>query len=589
MATTSTTTKPKTGMFSLNAGSIPALNVPNMSASVTSPGGSSTPKSTVQTIGGYKPIEQPKFNNVAKLNTPTAPVQQNANVGVRPVSPTDKIQPPSNVLASKDVVSPSKVAGFTRKGNDVYDAQGNYVSYEQAQKMGIVPLLAGIPQGQQSATSGQNMPKAQSSSQNQPQVPKAQGAPEGMTYDGQGKLVPIPAKTDTTSGYNPTYGGIIGQMINSAQGVNPMTQQGMGAYQKSVDDLANFRRMASQKIGNEEAQGIPLEFVQGRQQVLQRQAAEQENTLQSAVNQQQQAIGFGQAQQGLQQSGLNSAAGFTQPVSQFGMLTNPLTGTPLNTGVFQNAVQTALSMVRAGTPANDPAVTSLLSSFGFVGPLAFNNAMQSMQGGGWNPAAQSTQAQTNLNQGAQFQQEATQLSTVLNQMNAVSGLADSFLANSGLNQQGSPFFNKQQNTLLGQLKNPANAATYNELVNNIKTYSAQILGSSGLNPTDVGEMVDSINPDGMTAPQLKEFLHNIDQLGQARLKELQQTSQNSYGTGGGFSGTPASVGQLNVGPDTGYNIPQNPAMQTLLGGLANFGGNVIGIGTAIKGLLKLGQ
>lgn len=38
------------------------------------------------------------------------------------------------------------VSGYYRVGNDVYDPQGNYISFAKAQQMGIVPLLEGIPQ-----------------------------------------------------------------------------------------------------------------------------------------------------------------------------------------------------------------------------------------------------------------------------------------------------------------------------------------------------------------------------------------------------------------------------------------------------------
>lgn len=40
----------------------------------------------------------------------------------------------------------SNIIDYTRKGNDVYDAQGNYVSFAQAQKLGIVDQLVNIPQ-----------------------------------------------------------------------------------------------------------------------------------------------------------------------------------------------------------------------------------------------------------------------------------------------------------------------------------------------------------------------------------------------------------------------------------------------------------
>jgi len=288
-------------------------------------------------------------------------------------------------------------------------------------------------------------------------------------------------------------------------------------------------------------------------------------------------------------SAAGTAGGLAQPVGQFGMLTNPMTGTPLNTEVFMGAMQEAQKLVNSGTPVNDPSVQSFLSPFGFVGHMAFHQAMNAQQqagGGGWNPAAQNTQATTNLTQGAQYQQEATQLGLVLGQMDSVTKLSDDFINSSGLNQQGSPFFNQQQNTFLGQLVNPSNVATYNDLVNQVMTYSSQILGASGLNPTDIGKMVDKTTIDGMTASQLKSFLYNVDQLGRARKNVLDQFSQGSYGGTSGYTGEQSEATGLQTGPETGYNAADSPVwLQTISGGVMNFGGDIAGMTAAIKAFI----
>src|SRR5262245_32739241 len=51
---------------------------------------------------------------------------------------------PTTTTVPKTTTKPS-VVGFYRIGNDVYDPQGNYISFDKAQQIGIVPLLESIP------------------------------------------------------------------------------------------------------------------------------------------------------------------------------------------------------------------------------------------------------------------------------------------------------------------------------------------------------------------------------------------------------------------------------------------------------------
>ena len=78
---------------------------------------------------------------------PTPSVQYSAPIGPQPFTPSTSVPQTQQTQSS--------VVGYTRKGNDVYDAQGNYISFAEAQKRGIVPLLAGIPQGQPAQSTDQ--------------------------------------------------------------------------------------------------------------------------------------------------------------------------------------------------------------------------------------------------------------------------------------------------------------------------------------------------------------------------------------------------------------------------------------------------
>lgn len=198
-------------------------------------------------------------------------------------------------------------------------------------------------------------------------------------------------------------------------------------------------------------------------------------------------------------------------------------------------------------------------------------------------------AQQNIKQGQGYAQQSSDLGTALQGINTVSGLADNFLKNSGLNQSSSPFFNKQQNTTLGQLK-AGDIGTYNELVNQIQTYANQIFASTGMTPTDAGDLAKSISIDGMTAGDLQGFLNNLDVLGQARKKILDTAANNSYASGTTpYMGATNSGGSLQTTSSGAPVIPKDPnaTLQAIAGGVANFGGDAIALGGTILGYLGI--
>lgn len=200
-------------------------------------------------------------------------------------------------------------------------------------------------------------------------------------------------------------------------------------------------------------------------------------------------------------------------------------------------------------------------------------------------------ANQNIKQGQQYQQQSADLGVALNGLKSVSSFADNFIQRSGLNQSSSPFFNQQQNTTLGQLK-ASDIGTYNELVNQVQTYANQIFASTGMTPTEAGVLAKNINIDGMTAPDLKTFLGNLDTLGQARKSILDIATKNSYGANNGnagiYTGNTSSGESLQTNPGNGTIFPNtNASLQAIAGGTANFGGDALAMGAAIKSFLHL--
>lgn len=66
--------------------------------------------------------------------------------------PSYMTTPQPIVPTTTTTTATSPVAGFYRVGNDVYDASGNYISWEKANQLNIVPYLESIPQRTTSTT-----------------------------------------------------------------------------------------------------------------------------------------------------------------------------------------------------------------------------------------------------------------------------------------------------------------------------------------------------------------------------------------------------------------------------------------------------
>lgn len=388
------------------------------------------------------------------------------------------------------------------------------------------------------------------------------------------------APQSTTSSPQPTYNSTP-QSTPTPQPISPATPQpsafnanvqkltdfGQGketdGVSKAREDLKNFQTQYANQVGANSAAPIPLEFSQGRNQVL-------ANQYNSALPAYQGAVTNSLESQSQQIGAAGTAGGLAQPVGQFGLLTNPQTGVPLNTGVFQSAIQQAIQLVNSGVGPNDPSVQALLSPFGFVGASAFTNAMQSIQGGGYNPQSLDTQANTNQTLGAQAQTQRFNLGTSLRLLDHLAPIAQGFIAASGLNSMSSPYWNQPINKYIATLGNTAAATTAATLMNDIKSVASQIIAAKTPGtPTNNDEMTAAQDPSLLNAKQLQTVLSNWAALGQIQSNVLGSQQSGAYGNTGGYTGGPsgATPTSLQVGaPNTGIGSGiTNPLTQLGVG------------------------
>lgn len=502
----------------------------------------------------------------------------------------------------QDAPTPSGIAGFKAGVPSTYGTPA--------------PAKPSLAQPSASQTSQSISPVSQP---RQPFVAQNPGA--GMAT--AGALSTAAAQSPGGSQYNPTPTGAYPNASSPSPFINSLnTQQNYASGQGNNDVNRSVGTLQNQATGqspevlkaeqqyNQLAQQSPIlqaevagnpnvasEVASGRAQVLGNQLAGQlqgaSQNVTNALTGQGQNITAGtnaasaaQAQQSAQQSSAANIGSLTQPQAGAAFFGSPVSGETVGSGsVVNNAVQNALQMVRAGADPTSPAVTGPLNSLGATAVNAFNSALNGQ--GGYNPTASSAAAQQNAAQGATYQGQGAQLSTTLKQLDTLTPTVTNFLNASGLNNSSSPFFNKSVNAYLQQAKNPADIASLNAMLADVKTYTAQILGSSGLNPTEVSATVNSFDPGGLNADQLTAFLKNLSNLGQTRLAPLQQTAAASYGNTtaspyGGQAATPSTNSTL--GPATTGSAASNvnnPVIQALIGSGLNTLGGIEGAITGI--------
>lgn len=400
--------------------------------------------------------------------------------------------------------------------------------------------------------------------------PSSGKAPAGMEYNGQGQLVPISNQ--------PTFNGAINSLATTASQPNQAYNQDQGlaqsaaqallssggqqseAYKQATqsyqDTLNKYNQVVQQEaqalgIGSGAGSPIPLEFVQGRQQVLQGQYANelagyggvvsgaasalnaantqqgiQQQGLTSAGGVANTAAGLATGQQGTQQSGLAAAGGLVKPElgGYANQYFNPMTQQPTSGGNYslQSAAQNYAQMVQNGQMSYNDAV-SALGGYGVAGQQALNSALPS----GFNVNQSNATAQSQSSQTAQqqqYQSAAKQAQNLGLQLNQV-------ITQAGINPNDLNALNSFVQKVATNTSDP-NYQTFQNLVNDMANTYAQVLTPAGGSTTD---MVRNISQSLLNASQsgssILQVMQNLDSQVQAKISGV----TTAYGTSNGSS------------------------------------------------------
>lgn len=233
------------------------------------------------------------------------------------------------------------------------------------------------------------------------------------------------------------------------------------------------------------------------------------------------------SQQGTQQLGQGAVVGALTPQSQYGALTNPVTGEAISGGTSgsvlpqsaQTLVNTLAQQVQNGQMTQNQALSEL-TAYGPAGVSALTQAL------GPNFST------NNSNNSAATTAQGQQLQTAASSANqALSTLATAYGALNGAQTTGIPGFNGISNSIESFLGSSALAAYKQVLVDARGQLEGVLTATGATTPTDAATMADSYLPDNMTPSQLQTQIAQAQQLIQQKVSSFQSS---------GSSGTPSS-------------------------------------------------
>lgn len=311
----------------------------------------------------------------------------------------------------------------------------------------------------------------------------------------------------------PTFPGLIGGLTSRAQDNSEV--------ERANRELQGLRTRYASEVGNIESTPIPLEFQQGRTQVLGRQFASQEAAAQSALTNALTA-------RGQDINALGTAAGLAAPVqvpfsNQF---IDPATGQPIlgnTSGGLQEAVNNVVSRLQAGTMTYNDAL-SALSGYGQGGV----NALQQSLPPNFNVAQSNTLAglQGSIGPAFQFAEKAiNNVEEILKNLGPAQGTNIPAINSVG-NWFSTTFGVGSEKTreYIGAVQALRNA------------YAALLAASKGGTPTDYSNQALAEIPNEPTPNDIAAIRRNFEILGQAR--------KDIYGNPGQSDGNVSQSGSL---------------------------------------------
>lgn len=429
----------------------------------------------------YSNLLAPKTNTYSKLLTPSVslanplsnPAQSALSSKIEPAWKTTLANVQANSPAIKPVAGPvnparpnqNQTALPTTAVKKVTQADGSTVEYHAPAK---------VPSSGQTSNVAVTQPIKQEGLVQTPQTPTT------------------PPKAPQTN-----YGGLVSQLQTASTDTS--------AVDRANEGLLKLRQGYNTAVGNIENTPIPLNFQQGRAQVLGRQFASQEAAQQSALTNALTA-------RGQTIGGLGTAAGLAAPqqVPYSNQYIDPTTGQPIGgssggTGVngsVQDAVSNIAQKVSSGLMGYDEGVQAL-SAYGQGGV----NALQQALGPQFDVVNSNASAQARTASTVQTGTTGGQLTKSADSAEQALGkLEQDFAKLNTLQTGGIPLTNSIMNWIGQQFGQGALSAYQTTLADARAQLQGVLTASGGATPTGAESMALTYLPDNMTPIQFKEKL-----------------------------------------------------------------------------------
>ena len=388
------------------------------------------------------------------------------------------------------------------------------------------------------------------------------------------------SSTDTNG--NATFPGMVNKLSN---------QQPISSYQKLQDQIAaNLEQQKNLANENKQKQMSALgdsgwmTQATGRQGMLQGQY----NTAQEALAQQgaglSTQLGAANTQQGLQQTGLTSAATLAQPQGNTAYFGSPMTGQvvgtaggtsglPMSTGnaMMDTTVSQALQM--ASQPNVDPMSDSITSAVKALNsPIAWQAylaGVQGIKGGTYNPTMTSATSAASAGSATQLSTDIINLNQNINQVDAAGKLVTKFMSdNPQINQTIYGMVNSEATKYLTNIGATTALVQYNDLMGTVKKYATEVIASgySGT-PTGAQALQQLADPSNLRLQDIQNYLDTVKADGNTQLG----VKQKALSQLGGSTSVPAASTQNNIPTSQSSTAITNPYAQA---GVAAVGQNL---------------
>lgn len=386
-------------------------------------------------------------------------------------------------------------------------------------------------------------------------------APQSTAHALQTPPAPKVQTTASAPAPKPLFPDIVTSLSGRATQPSTMTTSGMKAYDDAVKYQRDLKENISQQRADIYSDPVSARVMQGREAAVQQANLEKLTAAQEAVNQQQQQIGFGQAQQTLEQSALQQAGSLAQPVqvAPGSTLVSPTGGEQVAGGLggyvnYQTAEQ-VMGLISQYPDAGYAYNPSLTPQQNLQNAQAAIQASPTYQKGTYGVPGQNTIAGAAQVQTAQqgFNQATIDYNNLYASFTNADALADNALnimAQAGINPTDVRYANQTIGKVKRQLSSVQQQKFDTALQEARNAFGGIVASYGGSTPTDIGSAYNTLLSPDASFGAVAAAIEQLKEAGRTRLEaEYQKVStyysqlpgQQNVGIGGQASSAPAGT------------------------------------------------